>query len=126
PMLVVWLAWAWWHRKSGKRAAYALDTQLQRKQYYASELSAWDRSFLLWVGLAPFLSTVLVSALLGTRLVASWGTTFFVLFGFYALWRMSGDERSTLRRVAIIVITVHVLMAVGYALGRGPLAWHTG
>jgi hypothetical protein len=126
PMLVVWLAWTGWNRKAAPRAVYDVEAQLERKRYYASELSAWDRSFLLWVGLTPFVSTVLVSALLGTRLVASWGTTFFVLFGFYALWRISGDERSTLRRIAIVVIAVHVLMAVGYAIGRGPLAWYSG
>src|SRR3546814_2188138 len=105
-MLVVWLAWFWWNRKATARAIYSVDSQLKRKKHYAAELSAWDRSFLLWVGLTPFISTVLVSALLGTRLVASWGTTFFILFGFYALWRISGDERSTLRRLAIVVIAV--------------------
>ncbi|UYO92483.1 glycosyltransferase family 39 protein [Pollutimonas sp. M17] len=126
PMLAVWLAWAWWNRRKARRTVYAVDAHLERKKYYASELSAWDRSFLLWVGLTPFVSTVLVSALLGTRLVASWGTTFFILFGFYALWRLSGDERHTLRRIAIAAIAIHVLMAAGYAIGRGPLAWYTG
>ena len=125
PMLVVWLAWGQWSRR-GARALYPAGAAVERKKYYAAGLSAWDRSFLLWVGLTPFLSTVLISALLGTRLVASWGTTFFIPFGFYALWRMQGDERANLRRIAIIVIAVHVLLAVGYALGRGPLAWHSG
>ncbi|MFW7343529.1 glycosyltransferase family 39 protein [Pollutimonas sp. H1-120] len=126
PMLAVWLAWAWWNRRTAPRAVYAVDAQVERKKYYASELSAWDRSFLLWVGLTPFVSTVLISALLGTRLVASWGTTFFILFGFYALWRISGDERTALRRIAIVVVAIHILMAVGYAIGRGPLAWYSG
>ncbi len=125
PMLVVWLAWWQWSRRRA-RALYPAEAAVERKKYYAADLAAWDRSFLLWVGLTPFLSTVLISALLGTRLVASWGTTFFILFGFYALWRMQGDERVNLRRIAVIVIAVHVLMAVGYALGRGPLAWYAG
>lgn len=93
---------------------------------YAKELTAWDRSFLLWIGLGPFVLTVLVSALLGTRLVASWGSTFFILYGYFALWWLFGNERVNLRRTIILVVVVHVLMAVGYALARGPLAYYSG
>src|SRR3546814_19714718 len=69
PMLVVWLAWFWWNRKATARAIYSVDSQLKRKKHYAAALSAWDRSFLLWVGLTPFISTVLVSALLDRKSV---------------------------------------------------------
>lgn len=93
---------------------------------YAHDLSAYDRSFLLWVGLGPFVLTVLVSALLGTRLEASWASTFFILYGYFALWWLYGSERLNLRRTIILVIAVHVLMAVGYAVARGPLAYYSG
>ncbi|MBB5217130.1 glycosyltransferase family 39 protein [Parapusillimonas granuli] len=120
PMLVAWLAWHAWNKR---RPVAGAGTAAMR---YGAQFTEWDRSFLLWIGLAPVLSTMLVSAVLGTRLVASWGTTFFVLYGFYLLWWMRGDERVNLRRIAVLCIALHVLMAVSYALARGPLAWHTG
>lgn len=123
PMLAVWIGWHVWNRRQPSTGPATAQTA---RQTYAAELTPWDRSFLIWVGLAPFLSTVLVSSVLGTRLVASWGTTFFILFGFYAFWKMWGDERANLRRITLLVIAVHVLLAVGYAVGRGPLAWYTG
>ncbi|NYT61414.1 glycosyltransferase family 39 protein [Alcaligenaceae bacterium] len=123
PMLIIWLAW--WHgnRKVAKAAG---NGAISNKDSYASELSKWDRSFLLWVGLTPFISTVVISGLLGTRLQASWATTFFVLYGFYTLWWMYGNEQSNLRRIIILAASLHILMAVGYALARGPLAWYSG
>jgi 4-amino-4-deoxy-L-arabinose transferase-like glycosyltransferase len=125
PMLVVWLGWTYWNRRLAKAPDHT-GRPTQSSTLYGKQLRTWDRSFLLWVGLAPVLSTLLISAVLGTRLVASWGTTFFVLYGFFVLWWMSGDERQNLRQVALLVIGVHIAMAVGYAVARGPLAWHTG
>jgi hypothetical protein len=125
PMLVVALAWAYWTRRGEQRVG-GTAAAAGPKNSYAAALSKWDRSFLLWVGLTPFLATIMISALLGTRLVASWGTTFFVLYGFLVLWWMHGDERTNLRRIAILVVSAHVLMALGYAVGRGPLAWYSG
>lgn len=126
PMIVAWLAWWIWTRRANKPRVYALEADVDKKRRYISAFSDWDKSFLLWIGLTPFLATVLVSGVLGTRLVASWGTTFFVLYGFYVLWRLYGHEQITLRRIAVVVIAVHVLMALGYALARGPLAWYSG
>lgn len=117
PMFVVWLGLYLWH----KRRPVA-----ERGQTYASELSKWDRSFLLWVGLGPFVAIILMSALLGSRLTASWGTTFFILYGYFAFWWLSGSVQATLRRTAILVIAIQVLMAVGYAVARGPLAHYSG
>lgn len=118
PMLVVLLAWAAWeHRAPGRIPAAPRNIENMAPQ---------KRTFLLWVGLAPFLSTLLISAILGTRLEASWASTFFILFGFYGLWWLRGPEPVQLRRIAILVIATHVLMAGGYALARGPLAWETG
>ena len=127
PMLIVWAALWHWNRKSKKGARLMGTTSIDAAQKpYARALSAWDRSFLLWVGLAPFILTLLVSGTLGTRLVASWATTFFILYGYYSFWWLAGNERVNLRRTAILVIAVHVLMAAGYAVARGPLAYYSG
>jgi len=117
PMILVWLGLYIWQRR---------EPVADRGQTYASELGYWDRSFLFWVGLGPFVATVLMSALLGSRLTASWGTTFFILYGYFAFWWLRGSARATLRRTAILVIAIHVLMAVGYAIARGPLAHYSG
>ncbi|MYN14123.1 hypothetical protein GSY71_13335 [Pusillimonas sp. TS35] len=93
---------------------------------WASALSTWDRSFVLWVGLAPLLSTVVISIILGTNLEASWATTFFILFGFYAFWWLRGEDGAVLRATLITVIVLQVCIAVGYGLARGPIAWHLG
>ncbi|NYT66393.1 glycosyltransferase family 39 protein [Alcaligenaceae bacterium] len=122
PMLVAWLAWAYWMRKSPLSTASTTDTPPR----YIQGFSDFDRSFLLWVGLAPLVSTLVISLLLGTSLVASWASTFFILYGFYALWAMRGDETTNVKRVAIVVLSIHLLMAIGYAVARGPLAWYTG
>ncbi|WP_341669281.1 glycosyltransferase family 39 protein [Alcaligenes sp. SDU_A2] len=126
PMIVALIALHIWNRRSSHRVNYDPGADVRQARRYANAISPQDKQFLLWVGLTPFISTVLISAVLGTRLVASWATTFFVLYGFYALWIMYGRERIQLRRLAVIVIVLHILMAGGYALARGPLAWHAG
>ncbi|MCX5463767.1 glycosyltransferase family 39 protein [Alcaligenes parafaecalis] len=125
PMLVALIALAVWNRRDSKRLA-PTDAALQNKQRYSDDISRADKQFLLWVGLTPIISTVLISAIMGTRLVASWATTFFVLYGFFALWVMHGKDKIQLRRLAIIVIVLQILLASGYAFARGPLAWHKG
>ncbi len=121
PMLIAWIAVRAWNRKVPSPAAAAGPCQP-----YVRALSAWDQSFLLIVGIGPVALTVLMTAILGTRLGSSWPTTFFVLFGFYTFWWLRGDERVNLHRTAVVVVAIQVLMAGGYALGRGPLAYYTG
>ena len=131
PMVVALGAWALWRRRRGDRApghaandeSFAGSNDAPR---YIGDFTARDRQFLLWVGLAPFLSTVAISALLGSRLEASWASTFFVLFGFYGLWWLRGPESVQLRRILIIVAGLHLAMALGYAVARGPLAQALG
>lgn len=125
PMIVAMIALGIWNHRDKKKRAQS-DTALQDKQRYADAISRSDKQFVLWVGLTPMISTVLISAIMGTRLVASWATTFFVLYGFFALWILHGQDKIQLRRIAIIVIVLQILLASGYALARGPLAWHTG
>ena len=121
PMLVGMLAWhVWSHRHP------TVPLAPEDARAWSRQLSPWDRSFILWVGLVPSVSTLLVSTLLGTRLVAAWGTTFFMLWSFYFFWVIKGDERETLRRFVWIVVSLHLAMALGYAFARGPLATLTG
>lgn len=93
----------------------------------AGELSAEDRFFLLIVGLGPLVLTLIGSALLKAPLAAPWATTFFMLFGFYVFWRLrAGDDVQLLRKVIVVVVSLQILMALGYALARGPFADMTG
>lgn len=130
PMAVVLIAWSVWQRRRGDQPSDAPAAEApsagSRPQRYFHAFDPQDRRFLLWVGLTPLLSTLLISAVLGTRLEASWASTFFILFGFYAAWWLHGPQALQLRRILILVAVVHIVMAVGYALARGPLAWETG
>ncbi|GAA0775386.1 UDP-phosphomannose--protein mannosyltransferase [Castellaniella ginsengisoli] len=131
PMVLALAAWALWRKRRGDQApGHAANderfTAADAAPRYWHGLAAEDRQFLLWVGLAPFLSTVLVSVVLGSRLEASWASTFFVLFGFYGLGWLRGPETVQLRRILILAAALHLLMAVGYAVARGPIAQWTG
>ncbi|MBC7203372.1 MAG: glycosyltransferase family 39 protein, partial [Pusillimonas sp.] len=77
PMIMLWGALWYWQRRKPIETLH-----LMADQTYAGMLNAGARQFLLWVGLGPFVLTVLIAMALGTSLSASWGTTFFVLFGF--------------------------------------------
>ena len=127
PMLMIWLGLYYWRKKRPDPEVFQTGiTEIRGTRTYTHDLTDWDRAFLLWMGLGPIVVTVLASMLFATELVASWGTTFFILYGFYALWWVSGDERTNLRRTAILVVAMHVVMAAGYALARGPLAYYSG
>lgn len=123
-MLIAWLAVAYWQFRTNRHSSTPKvpTTTLP----YVQTLDAWDRSFLLIIGGGPVLLTIIASTFTDAHLGASWASTFFVLFGFYTFWWLGGDEREVLRRTAITVIAIQVLMAAGYAIGRGPLAYYTG
>ncbi|MAL01285.1 MAG: hypothetical protein CL536_03925 [Alcaligenaceae bacterium] len=121
PMVLLWGAlWYWQRRKPIETLHLATD------QTYASMLNAGARQFLLWVGLSPFLLTVAISAALGTNLTASWGTTFFILFGFYAFWKLKGNDRIWLQRTLVLAVAMQLIMALAYGLARGPIAEYAG
>ncbi len=128
PMLVLLLVWLLWYKSKGNQgpgqAANQDDFNASAKPEprYWTLLAPSDRQFLLWVGLTPFLSTLLVALLSGSKLEASWASTFFILFGFYAMGYMRGAQTEQLRRILILALCLHALMAVSYALARGPLA----
>ena len=126
PMLVAWGLLYLWNRRYPNGQGPAPDTVSTPAAPYSRMLRDWDRSFLLIVGLAPTALTVVVTWILDTNLGSSWASTFFVLFGFYTYWWLGSDERANLRRTAIIVASIQILLATGYAAGRGPLAYYTG
>jgi len=138
PMLVLGGLWTVWYRRRadhgpGQAANEPLFQRLDtatgaplRPASYWAQLDADARRFLLWTGLAPVASTLLLSLALGSKLEASWGSTFFVLAGFYGLAWMRGLDSVQLRRLLILTAAVQILMAVSYALARGPIAQAVG
>lgn len=134
PMLLVLVLWSGWHRLQRDHAPghAANDESFDPARAADSSAPLWyrlraaDRQFLLWVGLTPLFATLAVSAAMGNKLEASWGSTFFVLYGFYGLMWLRGPETVQLWRVLILVAALHLLMAAGYAMARGPLAHMTG
>ncbi len=126
PMLVAWGLLYLWNRTHPGGQKAGQNTVRTSTTSYARDLHSHDRSFLLIVGLAPTALTILVTGILGTNLGSSWASTFFVLFGFYTYWWLAGNEETNLRRAAIIVASIQIILAVGYAVGRGPLAYYTG
>ncbi|WP_254873126.1 MULTISPECIES: glycosyltransferase family 39 protein [Oxalobacteraceae] len=106
---------------------YKLTPKSARPGKIASELAASDRFFLLFIGLAPLVLTLLVAGAMKVPLAAHWATTFFVLFGFFSFWVFrSGDDTALLRKTIIIVVLFQVLGSIGYGLARGPLADKSG
>lgn len=131
PILLVLLILAVWrYRKHDQGPGNAANDPFFNKDhkdnFYFYSFKKFDQQFLLWVGLTPFISTVLVTAALATGLEASWGSTFFVLTGFYAIWCLRGSEAVVMRRVFITVIGLHIITAVAYAIARGPIAMYSG
>lgn len=93
----------------------------------AAELAASDRFFILFIGLAPLLLTMLIAGAMKIPLAAHWATTFFILFGFFSFWLFrSGDDAGLLRKTIIVVVLFQILGAAGYGLARGPLADKSG
>lgn len=127
PMLIAVAVLHYWRKKTLKQknqSQPAVSPALQ--DTLGAALSRPDRQFLLWVGLSPFLSTVLLAAISATHLDASWATTFFVLYSFYLLYFIKGPAGLQLRHLIMVVISLHLIMAIGYAIARGPLAWESG
>jgi hypothetical protein len=121
PMIMLWGAlWYWQRRKPAETLHLITD------QTYAGMLNPGARQFLLWVGLGPFVLTVLTAMALGTSLSASWGTTFFVLFGFYAFWKLKGNDHIWLQRTLVLAIGMQLVMALTYGVVRGPVAEYAG
>jgi len=106
---------------------YKLTPKSARPARIASELAASDRFFLLFIGLAPLVLTLLIAGAFKIPLAAHWATTFFVLFGFFSFWVFrSGNDAGLLRKTIIVIVIFQVVGAAGYGLARGPLADKAG
>jgi len=81
------------------------------------KLSFFNRSFLFYVGLGPFLLTILISLLLGTKLRAGWGMPLLSTWGIIliGLSQPTVTKAIIYRFIASIYILIGVLLA-GYSL----------
>lgn len=106
---------------------YKLTPKSARPPTIASQLAASDRFFLLVIGIAPLVLTMLIAGTMKIPLAAHWATTFFILFGFFSFWLLrSGDDVALLRKTVIVIVLMQILGAAGYGLARGPLADKAG
>jgi len=93
----------------------------------AHELRPADRFFILFVGLGPFVLTFATVFALKTWMIADWTTTFYLLFGFLTFWLFHRDTSTRLLRTCVkVIVLMQIVMALGYALARGPLSDMTG
>lgn len=123
PMLLAMAIVAVWAARSGKKQP----NTTSKPARMASELAASDRFFILVIGIAPLALTVLIAGAMKIPLAAHWATTFFLLFGFFALWIFPrGDDVGLLRKTIIVVLAFQIIGAAGYGLARGPLANESG
>jgi hypothetical protein len=89
----------------------------------ADELRPEDRLFIYLVGLGPLVLTFVAVLFMRTRIIADWTTTFFLLFGFIAFWMFKRDAGSNLVRICVkVIVLLQIVLALGYAVTRGPLA----
>ena len=80
-------------------------------------ISTFDKQFLFFMGLGPFLLTVLLSLLLGIKLRAGWGMPLLSLWGVLLIaWVQPAVTKPKLIRFIIAVFTMMSLLLAGYAL----------
>jgi 4-amino-4-deoxy-L-arabinose transferase-like glycosyltransferase len=89
----------------------------------AAHLRPEDRRFILLLALAPFILTCAMSFVAGTRMIADWTTTYFLMTGLLTFWLYRENSDPRLFKAALVtVLVIQFLTAAGYAVGRGPLA----
>lgn len=89
----------------------------------AAHLRPEDRRFILLLALVPFVLTCAVSIAIGTRMIADWTTTYFLMTGLLVFWLYpENSDRRLIKTVLVTVLVIQFLTAAGYAVGRGPLA----
>ncbi len=121
-MILALLIVAGWAARAWKKSGMGV-----KPPRIAAELAASNRFFVLLIGLAPLVLTMLIAGAMKIPLAAHWATTFFLLFGFFSFWLLrSGDDAALLRKTVIVVVLFQVIGAAGYGLARGPLADKSG
>ncbi len=94
----------------------------------AKQLDSADRLFIIFIGIAPLIFTVLFALAFKISLVGHWATTFFLLFGYFSWWFLPEVIKlpQLLKRTITIVVTLQIIGSVAFALVRGPIAQATG
>lgn len=79
-------------------------------------VSHFDKTFLLYVGLGPFLLTILLSLLLGIKLRAGWGMPLLSLWGILLVGLIQPYiTQAKLQRFLIMIFTVMGILLMGYS-----------
>ncbi|GGB97215.1 hypothetical protein GCM10007205_03120 [Oxalicibacterium flavum] len=121
-MILALLIVAGWAARAWKKSGMSV-----KPPRIATELASSDRFFILLIGLAPLILTMLIAGAMKIPLAAHWATTFFLLFGFFSFWLLrSGDDAALLRKTIIVVVLFQLIGAIGYGYARGPLADKAG
>ncbi|SRR5579883_1350078 len=87
-----------------------------RKHGAPSPKASFDQAFLLYMGLGPFLLTVLLSLLLGIKLRAGWGMPLLSLWGvLLLLWMRPSLTVAKVYRFITIVFLLMGALLIGYS-----------
>ncbi len=79
-------------------------------------INSFDKEFLFYVGLGPFLLTVLLSALTGIKLRAGWGEPLLSLWGIILIaWLQPRVTMQKFYRFVVLFFSLYTLMVVSYA-----------
>jgi 4-amino-4-deoxy-L-arabinose transferase-like glycosyltransferase len=77
--------------------------------------STFDKKFIAWMALGPFLLTVLISAIANIKLRAGWGQPLWSLWGILLLvWIQPQITRARLMRFLVVFSTYFILLIVAY------------
>lgn len=80
------------------------------------QLESFDKQFLFYVGLGPFLLTVLLSAFTGMFLRAGWGQPLLFLWGVLLIYFLQPNINAVrLKRFAVVYILLYVITVASYA-----------
>ena len=134
PMLIAFLVILWWQCRQSAAAKNSVGSAVATR--LSAQLRPEDRKFILFVGLAPLVLTLVMVLILKAPIIADWTTTYYMLFGFFAFWCFNAapavsaesavsTDRSASRLLRIclrVIITIQILTVLGYAIARGPLS----
>jgi len=83
-----------------------------------TKISNFDKRFLFFVGIGPFIITTGLSAITGMRLYSMWGAPLLSLWGIILLaWLQPTVTRQSFLRFSTAVYSVFALVLVGYSVG---------
>lgn len=88
------------------------------KKFSPSHLVAtFDKTFLLIVGIGPFLLTLLLSALTGIKLRAGWGQPLLTYWGLFIFaYCLPNITRRGLKRFSVVLIAIFAGLATAYCI----------